>query len=206
MSDDHLPYEGAIEETAKAAGKAVDLVREGFRAVGQPIADIYGRLIGDKMSASRLRNLDALARETNEILNKRDTKTRRAAPEQIAIPLLEAAQGETRDELRTRWARLLANSMDPERAENVRPEYIHVLSKLEPIDALILEYLVAHPASGSERVQKHTMGELIGRRQSAATLSIDHLDELGCIRYYGGGANFLTLTELGTELMIAAQE
>jgi hypothetical protein len=38
MADDVAPYEKAIEETAKATGKVVDLVRDGARAISPAVS------------------------------------------------------------------------------------------------------------------------------------------------------------------------
>jgi hypothetical protein len=109
MSDDAAPYSGAIEEAAKTTGKALDLLKES----AQPIANIYGLLIGDQISAARHRRLDAMTRRTRKILKDRDLSEASEVAEQIAIPLLEAAQGEPRPEMQDLWSILLANAMDP---------------------------------------------------------------------------------------------
>jgi hypothetical protein len=87
MADDRMPYEGAIEETAKATGKVVDLVHDGFRAVSPAVADAYGYLIGDRISALRQRNLDAVAHDADRILRERKVTDRSAVAEQIGLPL-----------------------------------------------------------------------------------------------------------------------
>jgi hypothetical protein len=117
MSEDVAPYSGAIEETAKTTGKAFDLIRDSAR----PIADAYGLIIGDQIHAARHRRLDAITRKTRQILKDRDLSEAAEVAEQIAIPLLEAAQGEPREEMQDLWARLLANAMDPSRRDDVRP-------------------------------------------------------------------------------------
>ena len=129
VADDIAPYSKAIEETAKATGKALDLVRDGTQAISRPVAQIYGLLIGDKIDASRERNLDAISRETRKILIGRDLAETAPVAEQIAIPLLEAARGETRKEMQALWAQLLANAMDPARRDDVRPEFIRYLEQ-----------------------------------------------------------------------------
>jgi hypothetical protein len=141
MTDEIAPYSGAIEETAKTVGKAIDAAREGAHAVSRPVANIYGILIGDRIEAARERNLDAISRKTKKILKERDLAETAPVSEQIAIPLLEAARGESRDELQDLWATLLANAMDPNRRDDVRPEFISTLRTLQPIDALILKLL-----------------------------------------------------------------
>jgi hypothetical protein len=104
MSEDLAPYSGAIEETAKTTGKALDLVRDSAR----PIADIYGLIIGDHIHAARHRRLDAITTKTKQILKSRHLSETAEVAEQIAIPLLEAARGEPREEMQDLWARLLA--------------------------------------------------------------------------------------------------
>jgi hypothetical protein len=85
------------------------------------------------VAAARERRLDAITRKTKQILHDRDVKEQQELPEDIAIPLLEAAQGESREELQELWARLLANAMDPERAQDVLPDFITTVSRLQPI-------------------------------------------------------------------------
>jgi hypothetical protein len=202
MADDAMPYEKAIEETAKATGKVVDLVHDGFRAVSPTVSDAYQYLIGDRLTAARKRNLDAIARETDRILRERDVTDRSATPEQISIPLLEAAQAESREGLRNLWARLLANSMDPSRSENVRPEFIGLVQKLEPLDARVLDYL--HTKPKESQVHKFEAEAVLKCRPTAAVVSIDHLVDLNCVRLVGG-SHILALTELGIELMVAVE-
>src|ERR1700722_7712557 len=117
MSEDVAPYSGAIKEAAKKTGKAFDLIRDSAR----PIADAYGLIIGDQIHAARHRRLDAITRKTRQILKDHDLSEAAEVAEQIAIPLLEAAQGEPREEMQDLWARLLANAMDPSRRDDVRP-------------------------------------------------------------------------------------
>src|SRR5207247_924153 len=99
MTDANVPYEKAVEETAKAVSNTVHLIREGGRAIGPAVGDIYGLLIGDRISAARKRRLDNVAGKTKRNLDARDVKERLELPESFAIPLLEAAQAETRDEM-----------------------------------------------------------------------------------------------------------
>jgi hypothetical protein len=202
MADDAVPYEKAIEETAKATGKVVDLVHDGFRAVSPTISDAYQYLIGDRLAASRMRNLDAITRETDRILRERDVTDRSSTPEQISIPLLEAAQAESREALRNLWARLLANSIDPSRSENVRPEFINLIQKLEPLDARLLECLSTK--ARELQLGKHDVYSMLDCRMTAAVVSVDHLVDLKCIRLVGGG-HILALTEIGIELMVAVE-
>src|SRR4051794_27972998 len=68
MADDVAPYAGAIEETAKTAGKALDLIKD----ASGPIADFYSLVIGDRVQAARHRRLDEMTRRTRKILRDRN--------------------------------------------------------------------------------------------------------------------------------------
>ena len=176
MSEDSAPYEKAVVETAKATGKALDLVKD---AAG-PIADAYGLLIGDRISAARTRHLDQLLRRTKSILKERDLSETAEVAEQIAVPLLEHAQTEPRPEMLKLWATLLANAMDPSRQADVREEFVFTLQKLHPSDALVLNLMVEKHAH--EPVVPGRLAEQLGLSISKVAVSLDHLSMHRCAR------------------------
>ncbi len=202
MVDDVAPYSRAVEETAKSAGKAMDLVRDGAHAISRPVANIYGLLIGDQIEASRERNLDAISRKTKKILVDRDLSETSPVTEQIAIPLLEAARGETREEMQTLWAQLLANAMDPARRNDVRPEFIDVLRNFHPVDAVVLEWL-----GTSNRPENWHAADVIRDglkiRQSSAVVTLGNLANSGCARKHQTGA--YQISDFGAELLLACR-
>jgi hypothetical protein len=199
MSDDSMPFEKAAEETAKAASNAVDLIREGGRAIGPAIGEIYGLLIGDRVSAARDRRLDEIARKTKKILKDRDVAEQQELPEDIAIPILEAAQGEPRDELQELWARLLANAMDPKRSNNVRANFIDTIRQFEPVDARILFHVQS--LSEGDWPMTDEIANSLKIRESTAELSVDHLVRLECLQRHTANQNAVHLTFFGLELL-----
>ena len=144
----------AIEETAKAWGITVDAATKlggfFFRALGTIPQDALGLIIGDWLHQTRIRTLAWHAQKTEEKLRKRGIlgKTEPISPS-IAIPLLQAAQDETRDELKEIWNRLITNAMDPERSSAVRRNIIETVKQFEPLDALVLETLVTKGTYGA---------------------------------------------------------
>ena len=202
MGDDGAPYEKAVEETAKATSNAVDLIREGGRAIAPAIGNIYGVLIGDKVAAARERRLDEITRKTKKILQDRKVKDSVELPEDMAIPLLEAAQSEPREELQELWARLLANAMDPARADHVRPEFVEALRRLQPVDVRILDIVQKTLSDSSTLLQVSQIAERTKLRPSAAEVSVSHLQGLDIVRKTGGN-HLVALTDLGKELVVA---
>lgn len=199
---DKAPYEDAIAESAKAAAKALDLVK----ASSQQIADAYGFVIGDQLHAARQRRLDAITRKTQKILKDRDAKSTEV-PEQIAIPLLEAAQGESREEMQELWARLLANAMDSDRAADVRPEFVSALKQMQPLDALVLETIremVQDPENTV--IAPGNVAERLKVRASLIRVSFDSLAEARCMTVFNSanGSQF-RMGSFGVEFLRACR-
>ncbi|WP_225709012.1 DUF4393 domain-containing protein [Bradyrhizobium cenepequi] len=95
---------------------------------------------------------------------------------------------------------MLANATDPERAEDVRPEFIDTVRALQPIDAMILEAL-AEVEIGRTVGQSEIVAHL-KRRETAAIVSLEHLQQLKCATVRAGGVQY-SLTIYGRELMTA---
>lgn len=195
MSDDDAPYSGAIEETAKAVGKSIDLVRD----ASGTIADFYGIVIGDRMHAARERRLDEITRKTKKILKDRELSETAEVAEQIAIPLLEAAQREPRAEMQDLWARLLANAMDPNRRDDVRPEFIKTLQAFHPIDAAALDWIGSNSQGWISPTEIITGLNL---RKSSVIVSLGNLVSRNCLQTQQG--NYAIL-DFGTEFLLACR-
>jgi len=138
----------AAQEIAKASSNAIDAAREAAqffnRVLGNPIADAVGMTVGDPLRFVRILSIDWYSRKVEEILKTRGSKKLAGAPPRLAIEILDAAQDETRDELRELWARLIANAMDETTCKTVRIEFVSILKQLNPLDALVLQKLAAH--------------------------------------------------------------
>lgn len=192
-----LPYEKAAEESAKTIGKGLDLVNRAAPAIG----DAYGFLIGDRIKEQRMRNADKMARETKRILDERNLKETSALPEDLAEPLLEAAQREPRDEILRLYSVLAANAMDPNHDE-VRPEFVATVRKWQPIDIRVMSFAKDRRGTNTPYFSAHDMHLVASElRETAIQLSIDHLMELKCIRH--NLQNGYVLTAYGSEIMLA---
>jgi hypothetical protein len=201
-SNDKAPYDAAIQESAKAVGKALDLVKDGATHIG----DAYGLLIGDQIHAARHRRLDAITRKTQKILKDRNAEAGEVS-EQIAIPLLEAAQGESRTEMQDLWARLLANAIDPARAEDVRPEFIQALKQMHPLDALVLEKakeIIQDP--NNTVINPVEMAGIFAIRVSRVEVSLDNLAQIKCLASQGEAhGKRYRLVGFGIEFLLACR-
>src|SRR5262245_10312119 len=177
----------ALEEIAKATGKGIDALTEGGRYVGWILGnvprDLVGLLIGDWLTHKRIRAWARLSEQTGKILRDRGVENREEVSPSVAIPLISAAIDEDREVLRDLWAKLLANALDPNRSNLVRPSLIELLRQLDPLDARILEQLVnrrdAIPSAPDDLA--NGLAHIFKVSRDETCLSLEHLHELGCL-------------------------
>ncbi len=137
-----------VEEVAKAAAEASKFGTKALetterlgsfaaKVFKEPIRDAVG-IIGDKLKFMRWERQVRLADRVEEILNERGVKETKAVPPKFALPIFENASLEDNDELQDLWAKLLANSMDPNFTEEIRYTYLEIIKSLTPLDVRIL--------------------------------------------------------------------
>lgn len=176
----------AVQEVAKLGSKVLDAAENAApfinRVFGKPVEDAAGLLVGDPLRASRILSQDWLARRVTKILRARDIRDEqsRAVPPKLAVPLLEAAQDESEDDLREVWARLLANAMDPNRSSRIRLEFIDTIRQFNPLDARILTELSANASSLSPN-SRDFLASRFGTDREEIVVAAQHLIKLGCI-------------------------
>ena len=180
----------AAQEVSKFGTKAIESGEKlgSFlaRVFGTLPEDVVGVVGGDWLHHIRIRNVVRLAQRTEEILKERgiSDRTQPLSPS-IAIPLLHAAQDETRDELRELWARMLANGMDPKKSGAVRQSVIATVRVLDPLDAVVLERAYQLPLY-----------------QEKWRTVINLPKELGVSRDEMGSSLWLTLAQMGSSLWL----
>jgi len=137
----------AVEEVAKATGKAIDATREfgGFisKYVGGTVEEAMG-IVEDRLKYLRWERQIRLSERANAFLNERGlAQPSRQVPLRIAIPLLQGGSLEEDDWLQDRWATLLVNAADASTQVEVRRAFISILEDLTPLDAMVLEKIYA---------------------------------------------------------------
>ena len=122
-----------------------EVVKMGMEVALRPVTEIaenaLGLLGGDWLSEVRARNRAKLKENTDDIMRRRGVKAEEIPSPAVAMPLLSAAQDESRAELQDLWARLLAAALDPRRSGAFRKEFIDLAKSFEPIDAVLLPML-----------------------------------------------------------------
>ena len=209
----------AVQEVAKATPAVIEVGTELARWVSGVLGtipeDIVGLTFGDYLKELRTRNLDRLRSKTEEIHRRRGIEQPEAIDPKVAIPALQVASMETNEELQDLWANLFANAMDPKKDVSLRNIFTETLKQLEPMDALVLNAFVkVSERTDGGSFEGNALFEEVVLRRGQVALSLQNLENLGCITRRAIGKRFATtpylgdqfsLTPLGDELHIACQ-
>jgi hypothetical protein len=177
----------ALQEVAKFGTRALEssdkLAAFLSKIFGTVPSDVVGVVGGDWLHHIRIRNAAKLAQRTEEILRDRGIleQTEPMSPS-LALPLLHAAQDETREELSEMWARMLSNGMDPSRSASIRQSIILTVKSFDPLDAVILQ-MVFDRCHGEKTSVEFNLTDLLkelGVSSDELELSLSNLLKLGC--------------------------
>ena len=176
------------------------------KVLGDVPSDLVGLVGGDILHHVRLRNLAKLEAKTECLMaNVAEHRKTEASPS-IVMPIIETASNESRDELLSLWASLLANSRI-DGGRKVRTTYVDAVRKLDAQDAVLLtvfregEAIVkAHGMHANFNLSVLAAGKGLDRRDM--DISIDVLIQLGLVRH-NAGANPHVLTPFGSGLVAA---
>ena len=216
----------AVQEVAKATGKALDVVQNAgtfiARFVAGPLEQAAG-IYEDHLKYLRWERQVRLMTRAEEFLRQAGLQApTRAVPLKIAIPLLQAAIVEEDDMLQDRWAQLLVNAANASSGIAVQRSFLSILEELTPLEAKILDALYASPfaldqfASMSTDELPHatrifgTDEESDAQPSEEVAIALGNLARLGCIirpSIWDGGESFVSVhrTALGAAFVRACQ-
>lgn len=208
-------FNKTVQEVSKLGTKALGTGDKlgGFlsRVFGAVPEDVVGLVGGDFLHHIRIRNAAKLQKRTDEILKERGIKndTQPLSPN-IALPLLNAAQNESREELQELWARMLANAMDPNLSSVVRQSIITAVQTFDPLDAKVLETSFKFTSKGVVNISASKVLESLGISWGEFETSLKNLDDLKCIKKYTKQGqpsmettSGITITYFGREILRA---
>lgn len=164
------------QEALKALGAVGRFLRE---VIGTYPEDLVGYYLGgDWLKVRRAENLSRMIEELQHLLRARNVKPDSPSIS-IALPLLIAAADESRDELRSIWARLLAAAADPARAKSFRIQFIEVVKQMDPLDAAVLDATHRRQRVTAELTNELAIESKMNRDE--VEISLDNLARLGLV-------------------------
>jgi len=185
VSDSLIPIS---DEQAKLGQEIVKALRGlgGFfeRALGSVPEDLVGYLGGDWLRTRRGENIVRVLYEARARLEARGIEDTRPATLSVALPILQGAADEDREEIVDLWARLLANAMDP-KLGTVRARFIDAVKRMDPPDAIFLKYAFdtrlqsIHKNDSLANNGINQISRSLDIRQSALGVTISNVQALG---------------------------
>lgn len=181
----------AVQEVAKTVGKGLDVAEKVSGFLKMIFGDAFkelGASLHDWCKYFRYTQLLRIQHKVSEIHRERGIEGGVAPiPLRYAIPLIQGASQEDEDTIQDLWAGLIANTTDPERRLTINKVYIQILTALEPLDALLLRFIVKRGSSNvfqtrSSGLDLDRICEDIDMPKSQLGVSVQNLIRLGCVR------------------------
>lgn len=185
MSDSLIPI---TDEQAKL-GQEIVRALHGLgsfvkTALGSTPEDLVGYYLGgDRLHIRRGENIVRMLYEARARLVDMGKRETQPAPLSLALPILQGAADEEREELIDLWARLLASAMDPATRNNVRHAFIAAVKEMDPPDARVLHHIYSEKLGRIRRGAGGGVGDAsidmiaghLGYRPDDVEVSVEHL-------------------------------
>lgn len=142
----------ATKCVAEAAKSGIDMTQRALGWLAEMLGEDVAGLLKDRVFYWRAINALSLQEKLNQELAQRRIANPRTIPPRLAIPFLEAATLEDDSTLQERWARLLANAMDPAFDGSIERCFGKILEELSPLDCHVLEAYAAGTTSDEKAV------------------------------------------------------
>ena len=195
----------AVEATAKATEKALDVIAKTGGYVAEVLGDLPKNavgLLGDRVQhARRMRAAELDAAYRKKLADRGVTPVPPSLS--VSVPLIEAAVDETREGLKQCWENLLANAMDPNRSQRVRVDILAALKQLDPLDALLLKHLLLPDRLEGKRGRAVALSEELRLDRREVNVSVDHLLEL---RLVYGTTETAKISDKGELFLLAVED
>lgn len=132
--NNQLPMDSAnkaIEEAAKIAEKFLGKLVNSALEEG-------GGILSDTVKFWRFKNQINLAIKAKDFLASKGIEPTKVLPKTL-LPILEKGSLEEDEDMKNKWASMLANASDATSSINVRPGYPEILGQLSPLEVKILD-------------------------------------------------------------------
>jgi hypothetical protein len=183
ISDEQAKLGQEILKTLRGLGSFIE------KALGSTPEDLIAYFGGDRLRVRRAENLVKLFEKARQRLADWNVTAPIPASLSVALPILQGAADEDREELVDLWARLLANAMNPN-LNSVRQSFIDAVKKMDPLDAVVVRHLheanimLVHLSGEGSSTQDKGSDEIahaIKRRSDEVEVSMRHLKDLSLL-------------------------
>lgn len=105
--------------------------------INPPMKEI-GELLVDKVRFWRFKNQINILNKAKEYLEQNKINPKKISLK-VLIPLLETGSLEEDEFMQNKWAALLANAVNPDFEEEIKPSFVEILKELTPTEVKLLD-------------------------------------------------------------------
>jgi hypothetical protein len=134
-----------VEPVTKAVEKTIDGIGAFLGAICMPAAEEFGLLLRDRVTAFRLRNLQAIAEKTQAKMRDRQVQASGDANPLLLKAIIEDASWQEDDVIQQMWAGLLAVAAGDSAATDDSLIYSDTIKRLTPFQARFLQLIYGDP-------------------------------------------------------------
>lgn len=192
MSDgaEWLPISDEQAKLGQEVLKVMSGVGSFFKeALGGVPQDLVGYLGGDWLRLRRVENIAKMMERAREKLKAAGVTETEPASLTLALPILRGAADESREEIQDLWARLMAAALDPAKAGSVRQGFAEAISKMDPLDALVLTFFkdawINDISVGDSSISQTQCAAMLNISLNELNASIWNLTKLGLVEKTG---------------------
>lgn len=170
------------EEVAKEA-------KEFIGKLVNPALEETGQILGDNIKYWRFRNEVNILIKAKKYLDDKGIEPRNISLKTL-VPLLEYSSLEEDENLRNKWAALLAKAAEPGNQLDIEAAFIDILRQLSPLEASILDTLYNQYLSSESKIRsehvfiKEKICENFGLIEQQYQIIIDNLFRLNVLQPY----------------------
>lgn len=132
--DNLLPDDPASKVLKEAAKMAKDFLDK----LVTPALEEGGGILSDNVKFWRFKNQINIALKAKSFLESKGINPGKVLPKTL-LPILESGSLEENEDMKNRWAAMLANAADPTTQIKIRPSYPEILKQLSPLEAKLMD-------------------------------------------------------------------
>jgi len=126
------------KDVLPALSKPIKEATEFISLITKPSAKEWGEMFAAEFRYWRIKRGISIMQKTKKLLENNSINPKKISLK-LFIPLLESSSLEEEEFMQDKWAALLANAINPDYKEEIRPSYVEILKELSPTEVKLLD-------------------------------------------------------------------
>jgi len=127
-----------LKDVVTAFSKPIKEATEFISLITKPSVKEWGEIFATKVRYWRIRNGISIMKKTKKLLEDNNINPKTISLK-LFVPILESSTLEEEEFMQDKWSALLANAVNPNYGEEIRPCYAEILKELSPTEVKLLD-------------------------------------------------------------------